>query len=108
VPAVVLEIVAGVVVGPSVLGVVEEDQAIAVLALLGPAFLFFLAGLEIDLRRLRGRRLAVGQAGFAVSLAAGRAARCCAPSPCPPPAPASWCRCSRTRVGSAATPGRPW
>ena len=73
-PAVVLEIVAGVLVGPSVLGVVEEDQVIAVLALLGLAFLLFLAGLEVDLRSLRGRRLAVGLAGFAVSLAIGSAA----------------------------------
>jgi Kef-type K+ transport system membrane component KefB len=74
VPAVVLEIVAGVLVGPSVLGVVQEDQVIAVLALLGLAFLLFLAGLEIDLRSLRGRRLAVGLAGFAVSLAIGSGA----------------------------------
>jgi Kef-type K+ transport system membrane component KefB len=74
VPAVVLEIVAGVVLGPSVLGLVEEDQVIAVLALLGLAFLLFLAGLEIDLRGLRGPRLAVALAGFAVSLAIGGAA----------------------------------
>ncbi len=74
VPAVVLEIVAGVLVGPSVLGVVQEDQVIAVLALLGLAFLLFLAGLEIDLRSLRGRRLVVGLAGFAVSLAIGSGA----------------------------------
>ena len=54
-PAVVLEIVAGIVVGPSVLGWVEVDQTIAVISTLGLAFLLFLAGLEIDFARLRGR-----------------------------------------------------
>jgi Kef-type K+ transport system membrane component KefB len=47
-PSVVLEIVAGIVVGPSVLGIVEADQAIAVVALIGLALVLFLAGLEID------------------------------------------------------------
>ena len=51
----VLEIVAGIVVGPSVLGWVEVDDTIAVVATLGLAFLLFLAGLEIDFARLRGR-----------------------------------------------------
>ena len=60
-PAVVLEILAGVVFGPSVLGWVETDLVVEVLALLGLAFLLFLAGLEIDVHRLRDRllRLAV-------------------------------------------------
>ncbi len=39
IPAVVLEIIAGIVIGPSVLGWVEVDQPIAVLALVGLAFL---------------------------------------------------------------------
>ena len=54
-PAVVLEIVAGVVVGPSVLGWVEVDLPVSIVAVLGLAFLLFLAGLEIDVRQLRGR-----------------------------------------------------
>ena len=56
-PAVVVEILAGVVLGPSVLGWVEADLPVEVLAVLGLAFLLFLAGLEIDLRSLRGRTL---------------------------------------------------
>ena len=56
-PAVVLEIVAGIVVGPSVLGWVEVDATISVVATLGLAFLLFLAGLEIEFDRLRGRVL---------------------------------------------------
>src|ERR1700754_4910821 len=66
-PAVVLEIVAGIVVGPSVLGWVEVDQTIAVISTLGLAFLLFLAGLEIDFMRLRGRVLRLTLLGFAVS-----------------------------------------
>src|SRR3954447_20636059 len=67
VPAVVLEIVAGIVVGPSVLGLVEVDEPVGVLALVGLAFLLFLAGLEIELHKLRGRVLRVALAGFALS-----------------------------------------
>jgi Kef-type K+ transport system membrane component KefB len=68
VPAIVLEIVAGVVVGPSVLGWVEADLPVTILALMGLAFLLLLAGLEIDLRRLRGRVLVTALAGFGVTL----------------------------------------
>ena len=74
VPAVVVEIVAGIVVGPSVLGWVEVDQPIAVLSLVGLAFLLFLSGLEIDLARLRGDLLRLPVVGFAVTLAIAVAA----------------------------------
>jgi Kef-type K+ transport system membrane component KefB len=68
-PSVVLEIVAGIVIGPAILGLVEVDLPLQVLALLGLAFLLFLAGLEIDLDRLRGARLRSTAAGFVISLA---------------------------------------
>jgi Kef-type K+ transport system membrane component KefB len=68
-PAVVVEIVAGIVVGPSVLGWVEVDETISVVATLGLAFLLFLAGLEIDFARLRGRVLRLALTGFALSFA---------------------------------------
>ena len=68
-PAVVLEIVLGIVAGPSVLGWVEVDEPVAVLSVVGLAFLLFLAGLEIDFRQLRGRALRVASAGFALSFA---------------------------------------
>ena len=71
VPAVVLEIVLGVVLGPSVLGWLEADLAVQVIALVGLATLLFLAGLEIDLASLRGRVLGVAIAGYAISLAIG-------------------------------------
>ena len=68
-PSVVLEIVAGIVVGPSVLGWVEVDETVEVVAVLGLAFLLFLAGLEIDFDRLRGRLLRLAAGGYAVSFA---------------------------------------
>jgi len=68
VPAVVLEIVAGIVVGPQVLGWATPDEPVAILALVGLAFLLFLAGLELDLDQLRGRLLRVAGLGFLVSL----------------------------------------
>src|SRR5205809_238809 len=72
VPAVVLEIVAGIVVGPHGLKLVERvDVPVQILALVGLAFLLFLAGLEIDLERLRGRLLRLAGVGFLVTLALG-------------------------------------
>jgi Kef-type K+ transport system membrane component KefB len=66
-PSVVVEIVAGIVVGPSVLGIVEVDQVIEVLALVGLGFVLFLAGLEIEFEKLRGQVLRLTALGFVVS-----------------------------------------
>lgn len=68
-PSVVLEILAGIVIGPSVLGIVHVDQSISVISVIGLAFLLFLAGLEIDFSKLRGRVLRLTLLGFAVSFA---------------------------------------
>jgi Kef-type K+ transport system membrane component KefB len=73
-PSVVLEIVAGIVVGPSGLGWVTVDEPIKILSLVGLAFLLFLAGLEIDLMRLKGHLLRLALAGFGVTLVLGTAA----------------------------------
>lgn len=73
-PAVVLEIVLGIVVGPSGFDWVEVDVPTDVLALFGLGFLLFLAGLEIDPRRLRGAAARVGLAmlvSLGLALAAG-------------------------------------
>jgi len=74
VPAVVLEIVAGIVLGPSGLGWVKIDLAIQILAVIGLAFLLFLAGLEIDIAGLRGPTLRPAGLGFALTLLLGIAA----------------------------------
>jgi Kef-type K+ transport system membrane component KefB len=68
-PSVVLEIVVGIVVGPSVLGFVEVDEAVEVVALVGLTFVLFLAGLEIELDKLRGPLLRLTSLGFALSFA---------------------------------------
>ena len=68
-PSVVLEIVAGIVVGPSVLGWAEVDEAVQVVALLGLGFVLFLAGLEIDFHKLRGPVLKLTGLAFAMSFA---------------------------------------
>jgi Kef-type K+ transport system membrane component KefB len=68
-PAIVLEIVLGIVIGPSGLGWVKPDLPVTILALVGLAFLLFLSGLEIDVDRLRGRILKLTAASFALSFA---------------------------------------
>jgi Kef-type K+ transport system membrane component KefB len=70
VPAVVLEIVAGILLGP-VLHWVHLDLTIQVLSTLGLAFLLFLAGLEIDFDQLRGPALRLAGLGILLSLGIG-------------------------------------
>jgi Kef-type K+ transport system membrane component KefB len=55
-PSVVLEILAGIVVGPSVLGVVEVDEAVEVVSVIGLAFLLSLAGPRSTSTGCGGRR----------------------------------------------------
>ena len=66
-PAIVLEIVLGIAVGPQVLGWVSIDTPIQVLSLLGLAFLLLLAGLEVEYDRFRGRLLRLTVLGYALS-----------------------------------------
>lgn len=54
IPVVVGEIIAGLIVGGSVLGWVQEDTILALLGDIGLAFLMFLAGMEIDFSLLFG------------------------------------------------------
>src|SRR5437763_674826 len=68
-PAIVLEVVLGIVIGPSGLGWVKPDLPVSILALVGLAFLLFLSGLEIDIERLRGRILKLTALGFVASFA---------------------------------------
>ncbi|MEV6652032.1 cation:proton antiporter [Streptomyces sp. NPDC051219] len=68
-PGPVLEIVAGVVLGPAVLNVVQPDATVQALSIIGLSFLLFLAGLEIDFQRLRGPRARLVGIGLAGTLA---------------------------------------
>ena len=73
-PAAVLELVAGIAIGPHGLGWVALDAPIQVVSLLGLAFLLFLAGLELELRELRGPTLRLALGGFGASIVLALAA----------------------------------
>jgi Kef-type K+ transport system membrane component KefB len=66
-PAIVPEIVLGIVIGPQVLGWVSIDTPIQVMSLLGLAFLLLLAGLEVEYERFRGHVLGLSAIGYAIS-----------------------------------------
>ena len=67
----VLMVVAGIIVGPSVLGWARVDVPVQVLSDLGLGMLLFLAGLEIDLDRLRGPLTGLAGLAFGVSAVVG-------------------------------------
>jgi Kef-type K+ transport system membrane component KefB len=67
-PSVVVELAAGIVIGPSVLEWVDLDTPLQLLSSLGLAFLLFLAGLEIDLDRLRDPLARLAGRAFLVSM----------------------------------------
>jgi Kef-type K+ transport system membrane component KefB len=71
VPGAVLEVIAGIVVGPSVLGWVRVDAPVQVLSALGLGMLLFLAGLEIDVERLREPLARLASLAFSVSAGLG-------------------------------------
>ncbi len=73
-PAVVLEIGFGIILGPQVTGWAIEDDVISALSQIGLAFLIFLAGYEIDLERVTGSPLKLAIAGWFISLAVAFAA----------------------------------
>src|ERR671937_20130 len=66
-PAIVLEILLGIAIGPQGLGWAKVDEPVDVMSTIGLAFLLLLAGLEIDFDRLRGRLLRLTLLGYAVS-----------------------------------------
>ena len=106
--------------GRPVLGWVHVDLPVSILALFGLAFLLFLAGLEIDVHRLRGRLLRYAVLGYLVSLGPGIRRRCvlhrdrvgvaaaaAGDRALRPPRSAWSCRCSRTPASSTVRSGRP-
>src|SRR5262249_18721440 len=66
-PAVVLELLLGIVIGPQVFGWASNDEPVQVLSLIGLGFLLLLAGLELDFDWLSGRVLRLTGLGYAVS-----------------------------------------
>ena len=76
-PALVGEILAGLIIGPSVLGLVEPGETLEVFAELGVVFLLFWVGLETRLSEMRavgGTATSVGVLGVVVPFAGGYAA----------------------------------
>ena len=68
-PAVVVELLLGIVIGPQVLEIAEIDDFTQFFSNLGLGMLFFFAGYEIDLRRIRGAPLRLAVLGWLLSLA---------------------------------------
>jgi Kef-type K+ transport system membrane component KefB len=72
-PLVVLEIGFGILVGPQVFGWAESGPMIQVFSNFGMAFLFFMAGFEINFQAIRGRPMSLTGAGWLISLTLGLA-----------------------------------
>src|SRR3954468_81848 len=68
VPVVVIEIALGIIIGPQVLGLAKKDPLVEGLAELGLAFLFFLAGFEIDFEKIRGTPIKLAGSGWLLSI----------------------------------------
>ena len=68
-PVVVLELVFGVVIGPQGLGIARVNGFTGFFSDLGLGMLFFFAGYEIDIPRIRGQPLRLALIGWAMSLA---------------------------------------
>ena len=66
-PVVVLELLAGIVLGPHVLGL-QVTSTVLFFKDLGLGLLFFFAGYELDVRRIAGRPLRLGLLGWGMSL----------------------------------------
>jgi Kef-type K+ transport system membrane component KefB len=69
VPVVVIEIVAGIILGPELLDLAKPDEFIEFFSSLGLGMLFFFAGYEIDFARIRGAPLRLAMLGWVLSLA---------------------------------------
>jgi Kef-type K+ transport system membrane component KefB len=68
-PLVVVEIALGILVGPAVLGLAHVTPLADLLSQFGLAFLFFLAGYELELERVRGAPVRLATVTWFISLA---------------------------------------
>lgn len=67
-PEVVVLVAGGMIVGPNVLGLIEVTDAITLLSELGLAFLFLLAGYEIDINEVKGKKGAVALGAWILTM----------------------------------------
>jgi len=68
-PPVVLEVVAGILLGPQVLGWLKVNVPVEVLSVMGLSFLLFLAGMELTPSSLVNRQARLGMVAFAAAVA---------------------------------------
>jgi Kef-type K+ transport system membrane component KefB len=68
IPVVVLELALGALIGPDGLGLADVDEILEFLGQLGLGFLFFFAGYEIEIDRIRGAPLRLAALGWAITL----------------------------------------
>ncbi|MBN2454209.1 cation:proton antiporter, partial [Candidatus Woesearchaeota archaeon] len=76
-PRILAYILAGVVIGPAVAGLIQNSETTSMLSEIGIAFLLFIVGLEIDFKRLRDTgltALVVGVGQVLLTFAMGFAA----------------------------------
>jgi Kef-type K+ transport system membrane component KefB len=73
-PVVVFEVVLGIVIGPHVLNLVVENGFLTFMHDVGMVAVMFMAGMEIDFARIRGRPLTLGATGWVASVAIAAAA----------------------------------
>ncbi|UYO97706.1 cation:proton antiporter [Microbacterium sp. M28] len=71
VPVIVFELVLGILIGPALLGWVDAGEVLEKLSEFGLAMLFFMAGSEIDFRRLVGKPLVRASLGWVLSVVLG-------------------------------------
>jgi len=67
-PVVVVELLLGIIIGPQVLGLADLNNLVEFFGNLGLAFLFLLAGYEIDFEKIRGSPLRLALLGWGMSL----------------------------------------
>ena len=68
VPPVVFEIILGIIIGPDVLNLIQPAYQLEVLARIGLIVLIFLAGYEIDVKKIMGQPLNLACLGWILSL----------------------------------------
>lgn len=68
VPVVVFEVLLGIVIGPHLLRWVDYDSFLSTMHSVGMVAVMFMAGMEIDFERIKGRPLALAAGGWVVSV----------------------------------------
>ena len=71
VPVVVLEVLLGILIGPHVLGLVHFDDFLSTMFTLAMAMTLFMAGMELDFGKIKGRPLSLAAGSWGISVTLG-------------------------------------